>query len=83
MNTQNLFLITFFSHQPQISNFPLISLFQYIPPISQTLFIDLEIMKFDQINTYLIGIFTYKAFYKLLPSSFSNYFTKKQGRPSP
>src|SRR6218665_2139850 len=27
------FLMTFFSHQPQISNFPLFSLFQYISPI--------------------------------------------------
>ena len=43
---------------------------------TQRFFEELGIMKFDNLNTYLIGLFTYKVVYNLISSSVSNYFTK-------
>ena len=45
---------------------------------TQPIFEELGIMKFDNLNTYLIGLFTYKVVYNLIPSPVSNYFTKRE-----
>src|SRR6218665_2418194 len=40
-------------------------------------FKQLGILKFQQINRYLIGIFMYKAINKLLPIMFQNFFVRR------
>ncbi len=40
-------------------------------------FKQLKLLKFEQINRYLIGLFMYKALNKLLPPMFQHYFTKR------
>src|SRR6218665_691418 len=45
---------------------------------TQPIFEELGIMKFENLNTYLIGLFTYKLVYNLIPSPVSNYFTKRE-----
>src|SRR6218665_1596809 len=45
---------------------------------TQPIFEELGIMKFDNLNTYLIVLFTYKVVYNLTPSPVSNYFTKRE-----
>ena len=45
---------------------------------TQPIFEELGIMKFDNLNNYLIGLFTYKVVYNLIPSPVSNYFTKRE-----
>jgi len=40
-------------------------------------FIELGIIKFENINTYLMGLFVYKSICKILPPSAQNYFTKR------
>src|SRR6218665_4045633 len=40
-------------------------------------FIELGIIKFENINTYLMGLFVYKSICKILPPSAQNYFTER------
>src|SRR6218665_3019012 len=42
-------LMTFFSHRPQIYNFPLFSLFQYIPPVSRKLLFPPYFLQFPSV----------------------------------
>jgi len=54
------FLMTFFSHRPQISNSPLFFLFQYIcPPVSRKLFFPPYFEKFPPCFRQIHLLFTY------------------------
>jgi len=46
-------------------------------------FLQMGIIRFDQLNTYLIGIFVYRAINKLLPHQFHGYFSRVEDRCGP
>lgn len=46
-------------------------------------FLQMGIIRFDQLNTYLIGIFVYRAINKLLPHQFHGYFGRVEDRCGP
>ena len=43
----------------------------------ETRYLELGIIKFENINTYLMGLFVYKSVYYLLRPSDQNYFIKR------
>src|SRR6218665_2747197 len=44
---------------------------------TETRYLELRIIKFENINTYLIGLFVYKSVCNILPPSVQNYFIKR------
>ena len=44
---------------------------------TETRYLELGIIHFQNINTYLMGLFIYKSVYNLLPPSVQNYFIKR------
>jgi len=43
---------------------------------TENIFLELGIIKFKNVNAYLMGLFAYKSIFKILPQSVQNYFTK-------
>ena len=41
------------------------------------MYLELGIIKFENINTYLMGLFVYKSVCNILPPSVQNYFIKR------
>jgi len=64
------FLMTFFSHQPQISNFPLFSLFLYIFPLFRKIYSFPLLLKISPLFSANLRVFTYLMCF-LFPPTFT------------
>jgi len=76
--------MTFFSHRPQILNFPLFSLFRYIPPVSRKLLFPLLLSKFPPVFekfTFLLHAFSVFRFPLLWPWCIYASPNARTGRP--